>query len=281
MPQAEWLHRKVIHAGSDLRLEYSGPERLSAAQRVVVAFAPYDYPFDPEAGWGARSLLKRGIAHVCVFHSAPIWHQTPEFFAAMRLCRDFLGPEVALTTYGFSMGGYGAILAADALDADRVVAVSPQFSIDPAIAPFERRFGEEWAAMGPWLHDMAEHRRDAHREVIVLYDPMHRIDRRHEAFFAQLPGHHRCLLHGAGHAGIQAMREMGIIETLFDLLRGGGSALEARNAYRQNRRKGFRYLRKVGSYLHERKHPLAPAFLEWAHQGRFGRLIKRWRPYYE
>ncbi len=280
-----WPDPVIIHVDATLRLEYVGPDLTDPASRpahVVVAFAPVDFPFDAGGdGWGSRSFRKRGIAHVCVFHSAPDWYQNDAFFTAMARCRAVLGDDMDLTAYGFSMGGYGAILAADALNARRVVAVSPQFSIDPAVVPFERRYKTEWAAMGSWRHDLREHRRDAGREVIVLLDPLHRLDRKQEALFAKPAGHTRCLIHGAGHAGIQTLGEMGIIEVLFDLLRGDASARDLRWAYRQNRRQGFRYLRKVGTRLHKRAHPMAPQFMDWARARRFRRLIKKWRPFYD
>lgn len=282
---ANWVKRAIVHDGAALRLEYNGPvlaDPTQAPKQVVVAFAPFDYPFESEqGGWGSRSFSKRGIPHICVFHSAEDWYQNSEFFTAMRNCRAYLGEGVDITTYGFSMGGYGAILAADCIDAQRAVAVSPQFSIDPATVPFERRYNAEWSAMGPWLHDMAQHRKDKGREVIVLLDPLHRLDRRQEALFPKPLGYGRCLIHGAGHAGIQTLVEMGIIDVLFDVLRGNASTNDLRQAYRQNRRQGFRYLRKVGTRLHERGHPMAPSFLEWAKTRRFRRLIKKWRPYYE
>ncbi|GGJ14408.1 hypothetical protein GCM10011320_22020 [Neoroseomonas lacus] len=42
--------------------------------------------------------------------------------------------------YGFSMGGYGAIKHSRALGATHVLAMSPQWSIDPEVAPWERRY---------------------------------------------------------------------------------------------------------------------------------------------
>lgn len=282
---SDWPDPVVIHTCPALRLEYIGPDLNDPEHRpanVVVAFAPVDFPFNPDSGgWGSRSFRKRGIAHVCVYHSAPDWYQNGAFFKAMSHLRKVLGDDIALTTYGFSMGGYGAILAADHLNARRAVAVSPQFSVDPAVVPFERRYKAEWAAMGRWHHDLSAYRKDAGREVIVLLDPLHRQDRRQEALFPKPSGHTRCLIHGAGHAGIQTLVEMGIVEVLFDMLRGDASAKDLRNAYRQHRQTGFRYLRKVGTRLHERAHPMAPQFMDWAKARGFRRLIKKWRPYYE
>tara|TARA_R110000850_G_C9936128_1_gene462504 strand:- start:1250 stop:1429 length:180 start_codon:yes stop_codon:yes gene_type:complete len=43
------VSRQVIYDGTLLRLEYTGPANGSA-QRVLVAFAPFDYPFQTDEG---------------------------------------------------------------------------------------------------------------------------------------------------------------------------------------------------------------------------------------
>ena len=278
-PDRDWITRQVIFSGNELRLEYSGPPP-KARLRAVVAFPPFDYPFEePEGGWGSRSFSKRGIAHVCVFHRAENWHQHDEFAVALRACRAFFGPDIALTTYGFSMGGYAALLGARAVDADRAVAVSPQFSINPEVPPFDRRYALQWQAMGDWKHDIATQMDDS-RDYIVLCDPLHRMDRRQEALFPRPASYQRVLIHGAGHAGIQTMVAMGIGETFFDLLTGAIGPATLRRAYRDRRRNSFRYLRKVGTILHERRHPMAPHFMELAKAAEFHRLIKKWRGFH-
>lgn len=280
------LVRHVVFSGEHLRLEYNGPTLGELGQtknpRVVVAFPPYDFPFETdEGGWGSASFTKRDIAHVCVFHRAADWHQNDDFFHAMDACRAYLGSEIDVTSYGFSMGGYGALLGAKALDAERAVAVSPQSSIDPDIVRFERRYAKEWAAMGGWKHDLRLHVKGSRSRHIVLFDPLHKKDAKHEARLPKPVGYSRCLLHGVGHAGIQALVELKVQETLFDVLRGSADATTLRNAFRSKREFSFRYLRKLGTRLHEHNHPKARGFLEIAKRNGFRRLIEKWRPFYE
>lgn len=284
----DWITRRVIYEGTHLRLEYTGPllESLKdgdSSARVVVSFAPVDYPFDnPDAqGWGTRSFTKRGIAHVNVFHRAEDWHQNADFFDAMLACRAYFGPDIAITTYGFSMGGFGALLAAKTLQAERCVAISPQASIDTSVVPFERRFFTQWDLMDSWTHDLNDHMADHETSYIVLYDPLHGRDQKHEVLLPKPQGYLRCPMHGLGHGGVQSIVDMNIQETLFDLLRGRASGADLRNAYREQRATGFRYVRKVGSRLHERKHPKARHFFELARENGHHRLIKKWAHFYE
>jgi hypothetical protein len=273
-----WTGRNVIYDGKKLRLEYTGPAK---PDKVLVAFPPFDYPFESEdGGWGSRSFTKRQIAHVSVFHRDEDWHQHDEFIVAMAACRAFFGPKPKLTAYGFSMGGYGALLGAQALDATRAIAVSPQSSIDPAAVRFERRYGEQWAKMEGWHHDLGAHLDDT-RAYIVLVDPLHRPDRKHETRLPKPSNYTRVLLHGAGHAGIQSIVEMGQSEALFDLLRGDISANDMRKAYRAGRTDGFRYVRKVGTTLHEKNKTAARVYYGIAREKDFRRLLKKWRPFYK
>ena len=64
-------------------------------------------------------------------------------------------PEGArVMTYGSSMGGYAALRFARALRADAILALSPQYSIDPAVVPWEDRWRQDGARIA-WLPALA------------------------------------------------------------------------------------------------------------------------------
>ncbi|MEO0485589.1 MAG: hypothetical protein AAF092_06730 [Pseudomonadota bacterium] len=277
----EWEAPLTLYDSAHLKLVYYGPPLSRPdADPVVVVFGPFDYPRDAGQGWGTASFAKRGIAHVSVSHTKPDWHQNADFFPAMAAVHRAVGGRRPTVSYGFSMGGYGAVLGAKALGAVRAVAISPQVSIDPATARFERRFHAEWEAMGPWIHDLRTHM-DHAREYIFAFDPLHRQDAKHESRFPRRRGSQRLLTHGAGHAGIQTLVGMRLQEELFGLLTLKRSAPELRRAYRAQRLKSFRYVRKLGHLLHEENHPAAPRFMETAREAGFYRLVRRWQKYYD
>ncbi len=90
---------------------------------------------------------------------------------------------------GFSMGGYAALLYSAACHAKRVLAVSPQYSIDPAIAPFDAKRHRKFASIGrpmPRPEDWG----DTGVAGLLLYDPVIAADRAHMQLithvFAQL-----------------------------------------------------------------------------------------------
>ena len=146
---------------------------------VVVSFPDRVHPLGiNQPGWGETFLNKRGISAIYIALTETNWFQCPDFFEAMRACRGFLGPDVPVTAYGSSMGGYGALLAAKTLEASLCIALSPQISIDPEVVPFERRYLAFAKEIGPFLHDVSEQAGPGCHYVIA-YDPLHGKDRKH------------------------------------------------------------------------------------------------------
>lgn len=274
--QPGWQHR-TIYDGALMRLEYFGP---ASPDQVIVVFPPFDFPFvDNGQGWGGASFAKRNLAYVCVYSAKPDWYQNAEFFDAMQACRREIDGNSQISAYGFSMGGYGALLAGRTLDAKRIVAGSPQVSIDPKIATFERRYDKEWSNMDGWHHNLAREM-DHHRDYFVIFDPLHRMDKMHEDLLPKPAGYRRCMMHGVGHGILKACVEMGLQDELFELIHGKIEANQFRTAFRGKRPSGFRYLRKVGSEMHDRGHKTAPLFLDLAAESGYDRLVRRWQKYY-
>lgn len=85
-----------------------------------------------------------------------------------------------VTATGFSMGGYGALLYSAACHARRVMAVSPQYCIDPEVAPFDTERHEKFARIGQPM-PRPESQGDTGLAGALLYDPSIRADRAHAA----------------------------------------------------------------------------------------------------
>lgn len=97
----------VIYDGANLRVVMRAAHR----QRMLVAFSY----------WAAKPPHKPvlpGMAHdfdmgyACFLAKKNHWWQTLEFPAACAALRDNVGPGVSLLGFGASMGGAGAIFAA-------------------------------------------------------------------------------------------------------------------------------------------------------------------------
>jgi pimeloyl-ACP methyl ester carboxylesterase len=116
--------------------------------------AGFDMP-----GFGQSFLRKHGINAVHVLVSRSHWYQTPEMEGALAFIRHIAKDYHRVVTYGSSMGGYAAIKFGPEVRANAAVAISPQYSIDPAKAPFEKRF-LKYFRREAWTNDTFV--RDAH-----------------------------------------------------------------------------------------------------------------------
>lgn len=111
------------------------------ARRWVVTFDNYGLgPGFDRPGFGEDFLRRSGISAIHVMGRREDWYQYPEMAEAMAAVRAATAGAERVMTYGSSMGGYAALRFADAAGANAVLAISPQYSVDPAKVPFETRW---------------------------------------------------------------------------------------------------------------------------------------------
>lgn len=96
-------------------------------------------------GFGEDFLRQHGISAVHFLCRGNDWYQYDDLPLACAAVRAHLRGAERIATYGSSMGAYAAIRMADALGADAVLALAPQYSIDPAKVPWERRWLQDGA----------------------------------------------------------------------------------------------------------------------------------------
>ena len=115
----------------------------------VVTFAEYTptpLPLD-RSGFGEKFLKKAGHNAFHVICRGNDWYQYPEMPAAIAELKRRCAGYADVVTYGTSMGAYAAIRFAPHLQASRVIAISPQVSIDRRRVPFETRWAKEAAGI--------------------------------------------------------------------------------------------------------------------------------------
>lgn len=107
----------------------------------VVTFDNYGLgPGFDRPGFGEEFLRQSGVSAIHVMGRSEDWYQYPEMAEAMAAVRAATAGAERVMTYGSSMGAYAALRFADAAGANAVLAISPQYSIDPARVPFETRW---------------------------------------------------------------------------------------------------------------------------------------------
>ena len=138
--------------------------------RWVVTFDHYGIgPGFDRPGFGEEFFRQSGVSAIHVMGRREDWYQYPEMAEALAVVRQATAGADRVMTYGASMGGYAALRFADAAGANAALAISPQYSIDPAKVPFETRWQQDSNRI-QWLPEIDDQLVCAFRPVIV-FDP--------------------------------------------------------------------------------------------------------------
>lgn len=100
------------------------------------------------------------------------WYQYQEMPEVIGLLKERLSAYDDTVTYGSSMGAYAAIQYGGQIGANRAIAISPQFSVDPTKVPWERRWSRDAERIIFVDDDICGSLTDK-THVFVLVDPCH------------------------------------------------------------------------------------------------------------
>lgn len=230
------LREEVLFASADLLV------RRIAAGTGGLCYVTFDSYTDDRRlerpGFGQHFLQARGIDAIHVISRDNHWYQYPELDAALAAVARATHGYAQVIAYGSSMGGFAALNYGRACGATIGIALSPQYSVDRRIVPFEDR----------WADDMSRiaFRDDPPRPLprqYLLYDPRDLYDRAHaELFAARSPSVMIPIAH-AGHPVGSYLNETGLFQTLFDGVHA--DALDTETYVRELRRRR----RQSGQYL--------------------------------
>ncbi|WP_374636828.1 hypothetical protein [Paracoccus sp. (in: a-proteobacteria)] len=125
-----------------------------------------------------RYAERMGIDALAVQPSWRDWYISDQSAALAEVLRHATRDHDEVICTGFSMGGYGALLYSSVCHAKRLMLVSPQYSIDPAVAPFDAKRHEKFARIGRPM-PCPETRGNTDASGLLLYDPTIGADRAH------------------------------------------------------------------------------------------------------
>jgi hypothetical protein len=187
--------------------------------------------------------LNSGLAHLRIQSRWNDWFlndETPALEAALAGLRRRFAAALAL---GYSMGGYGAMRLARALDLDQAILVSPQFTLDRRVLPAEKRYPEGKDFDGR-LGNLAIHGKPG-LAGIVIFDPFRPLDRMHAALITgAMPAITRAPLPFGGHPATSALGERGGFRSLQAMsLAPDASAADVVRLHRSLRSGSARYWR--------------------------------------
>jgi hypothetical protein len=217
--------------------------RLGSAQ-LFVCFSSYtETPTVDRAGFGENYFINKNIDAIHVITRNNLWYQYPEWQQALSVIQTVASGYNRVVAYGSSMGGYAALRFGGTCGAHAGIAISPQFSIDPAIAPFEHRWRERT------LIDFRGEEVDSLQERYIIYDPRDD-DRKHYDLFAATGSVIGIKVPYAGHPAGAYLEETKMLSPI--VMAVGDRTLDAKGAermLRQRRRDSASYLSTVASTL--------------------------------
>ena len=206
-------------------------------RQQAVTFESYhdDVGFE-RLGFGEGFLAAQSITAIHVLCRRNDWFQYAEMPKVLALIREATSSAERVLAYGSSMGGYAAVRFAAAIGAQSALALSPQFSIDPRKARFERRwpYDQRRIRFRPEL----DGRVAAAPQLVVAFDPTLASDRRHAQRIASATPTILLPISYAGHPCGPMMAELGLLRPLVrDLLDGHfDAAALLRDVHRQRAR---------------------------------------------
>lgn len=189
-----------------------------------------------------KSLLKHDFNVIGIMPKQKSWFPESSMRQMFAEIEDLIAPFKTRIGYGGSMGGYAAIKYSNLLDLKRVVALVPQYSINPDDVEDPRYnmffHAELNANMQIQPQDVS-----AEREYIVVYDPYCPEDRAQYVKLEQvLPHIHTLNLPFTGHDAIAVLASS---ELLHDFLLHDFDATYFYKKIRQVKKNSKFYYRKV------------------------------------
>jgi len=236
----------TLHKGDDIEAVFMGVGRR---RPLIVTFQPRSARGQRDQGFGETFLFDRGYSAVHVMASRNHWYQTREMEPVLTAIEQLATGFPGVITYGSSMGGHAALLFAQRLRAT-AVALSPLYSVDPAIAPFERRYRRDL----PNIPDFCYPSEMIHGvRGCAFYDPLS-LDRRHGALIAARTDLKMIALPFSGHPAGPFLVETGQLSTLV-LQAFSGHPMHAAERARKRRAKSSTYWRMMSKVARRHHRP--------------------------
>ncbi|MBW6396464.1 tetratricopeptide repeat protein [Roseomonas sp. HJA6] len=217
---------------------------------TLVVFGPRQPIVTEDRWWGSSLGRQEGVDLIGVATTDPDWFPRDLMETVLPAIRAAARPD--LVTYGFDMGGYGALKYAAGLGARGALGFSPHFSIDPA----DGTTGEIGAAhFDPRRHaGMRIAPGDYPDGALVLWDPGVGADDRQARAIAALPGIRAVKLRLAGHMTALLLPEARQLLPVCEHLIAGRTE-EAVAAIRLARRQSPTVLLAAAAMLEAHGHP--------------------------
>lgn len=225
---------ELLYDGNDVRVR---PRLFPGSADLVVTFTGRASKPPVAKGFGEGYFDKRRISAIHFISKANHWWQTPEIGEAVERIRaaGLLDGYRRVVLYGSSMGGYASLIQSLALDPDHILIISPQYSIDGQVVPFEKRW-RNYAAKLSFDHDDMAAGLHPTARISVIVDPYFVPDMQHIRLIEKLRPVTPVPIPFAGHNTVRALEECNLMQGMVrDLLDDSFDPAAFRQDYRAGR----------------------------------------------
>ncbi|MGH1425081.1 MAG: phosphoadenosine phosphosulfate reductase [Pseudooceanicola sp.] len=211
-------------------------------------------------GW--HMVRDAGWSHLCIASDGDTWFRDPKIYGYFdRLVDDgFFEDFDHVLFYGAGACGYAASAFSVAAPGAAVLAVTPQATLDPDVAPWETRFDGMRRVSFTDRYGYAPDMIDAADRAYVIYDPAQTLDAMHGALFRR-PNVTRFQLRRMGGALEKDLIDMKILHRLMELAATGRLTRPCFARLARTRRTHLPYLRALLGELESRNRPALAAAL--------------------
>lgn len=196
--------------------------------------------------------VNRGMGHVSIQSARNDWFLNSDLADLKHALAQYSRGKEGLSI-GFSMGGYGALLLGRQTATRRFLLFSPQYSIFPEVAPYEKRYLQEASVLDPALDVVGASGYEA--EGYIFHDPiLQPVDNLHaEVIARKFTGLRKIALAFGGHPPTKIFPDvkgyMRIMEAFLDNRMTPGFA---RKLHKEARLVSPRYSELLQKYLRSR-----------------------------
>lgn len=192
----------ILYADENVRAVY----RPAESPVLLVTFNPAGFPAQSPGFWGEQFADTLGCAALGFVSATINWFPAVSMCAAAAAVAPVRAGFAEVITFGFSLGGYGALKYGRLLGADLAIAFSPPSPTVRAATPFtlESRNPGAYVGLDVGPADVAP-------RAFLVHDPLNAVDRRSvqvvvEGGAACVPvptygGGHLCIRPGMAHFG--------------------------------------------------------------------------------
>lgn len=205
---------------------------------------------------GLRIAARHGWSSLVMLARAPRWYRDNEVldFFESQIDSGFFDGFARVIFYGAGMEGYAACAFSLAAPGATVLAIAPQATLDPEIAPWERRFPSERRLDFRSRFGFAPAMLDGARAAFIVYDAANSVDAMHATLFRR-PFVTMLRSPVLGESTQAALARMGVLETLIETAARGRLSPARFYDLMRKRRSDPVYLKALVKRVAKANHP--------------------------